>query len=498
MAQERKNIVFLFMDQQRADSIGAYRTGAETRSPAHTPTLDGLARRGVRFSRAYTPCTVCSPARASVFTGLYPHQHGVTGNGENLRLDLPNLAGALLRAGYRLGYAGKWHIDDTYGPSHLGFHANDWLGYAHPAGGVYLRSFKNSWHNPINYYVEYLQERGLDIPTLEEVLYRPTSARQFEILARQTGPVEAHYEHYVAEETIALLRRFVQNQGRDGKPFFMWANFWGPHNPYILPEPYFSMFTGADVQLSPSMRETFANKPWVQRAMSVHYQGVDALDDATWREVVAKYAGYCALLDHQTGRILAALEELGVADDTIVVYSCDHGSMVGHHRLIDKGPEPYEDIVHIPLMVAGPGIAQGCVCDEFAYLHDLTPTILEWAGAEPFPCATNIQSLAPALAGGRLAQPRDDVYMTRHHHPFPYEQRFLRTDRFKYAFNAFDTDELYDLQADPDEMTNLSDDPRYAAAKEELRERMRRHIRALKDPIAACFNTWTNTPPPKA
>lgn len=483
MPSQRKNVVFILTDQQRMDSIGAY--GAEL---ANTPTLDRLGQRGVRFSQAYTPCTVCSPARASFFSGVYPHQHNVTRNSGVFRLDLPNLAKALIGAGYRLGYTGKWHIDDTYGPTHFGFHANDWLGYSHPAGGIYMRSFARSCKYPVNHYLEYLKEQGLALPALEETVYFPAN-ENFEIYARQTGLVEASFEHYVADEAIDLITRSTKRQGSDDQPFFVWANFWGPHDPYILPEPFFSMFTADDVTLSPSMAENWESKPWIQKMMSTHYWGIEGMDQRIWREAVAKYAGYCAFLDWETGRILDRLKELGILEDTIIVYSSDHGSMVGHHKLIDKGPYPYDDIQRIPLIVAGPDISKGRVCDEFVYLHDLTLTILEWAGVEPFPCS-NAQSLVPLLTGVKSEQPRDDVYMTRHHHPFPYEQRWVRTRRFKYAFNGSDIDELYDLGADPDELVNLIDDPTYAGVKAEMIERMWGHIGELEDPIAPWFNVW--------
>ena len=151
------------------------------------------------------------------------------------RLGLPNLASSLLQAGYRLGYTGKWHVDDTHGPSYFGFYAHDWLGYAHPAGGIYLRSFRNSCRNPVNHYLEYLAERGLEVPELQDAVYFP-AIDTFEIYGRQTGPVEASFEHYVAEETIELIERFVSRARSDGEPFFLWANYWGPHVPYILPE----------------------------------------------------------------------------------------------------------------------------------------------------------------------------------------------------------------------------------------------------------------------
>ncbi|TFG46630.1 MAG: DUF4976 domain-containing protein, partial [Candidatus Brocadiia bacterium] len=333
-----------------------------------------------------------------------------------------------------------------------------------------------------------LHDRALDIPSLEDVVYYPAN-KNFEIYARQTGPVEASFEHYVTEESLELIETFARRAAQDERPFFMWVNFWGPHDPYILPEPYFSMFDPEDVILSPSQNESWQDKPWVQQQMSSHYWGTDDLDDETWKEAVAKYAGYCALLDWETGRILAKLEELGILEDTVIVYTTDHGSMVGHHKLIDKGPYPYDDIQRIPMIISGPDVHRGQVRDDFVYLHDLTPTILDLAEAAPFPCS-NAQSLVPLLAGGTLSQVRDDVYMARHHHPFTCEQRFLRTARYKYAFNVLDIDELYDMELDPDEMVNRINDPDYAEVKDDLQNRMWHHIREIRDPIAGSFNTF--------
>ena len=470
-------------DQQRMDSLGVYGGGL-----GRTPILDDLAAGGMCFDQAYTPCTVCSPARASVFTGRYPFEHGVVRNGADLRRDLPNLAGSLREAGYRLGYTGKWHVDDVYGPTHFGFRANDWLGYSHPAGDLYMRSFHGSCKYPVNHYREYLTMRGLEMPSLEDVFTYPANPN-FEIYARQTGPVEASFEHYVAEEAIALIDHFAEFEARDDRPFFTWVNFWGPHDPYILPDPWYSRYAGEDVVLSSSMDERWEHKPWIQPAMSAHYWGVDEMDDAIWREAVAKYAGYCAFIDWEVGRILIRLAERDLLEDTLVVFTSDHGSMVGHHKLIDKGPYPYDDIQRIPLIISGPGIEPGQRSDAFVYLHDLTSTLLDWAGAPIFP-TSNAQSLLPLMHGGALPEPRDDVYMTRHHHPLPCEQRFVRTRQYKYAYNALDVDELYDLEDDPHEMVNRIDDPAYAIVKADMQARMWAHVRDLGDPIAGPFNTF--------
>jgi len=203
----------------------------------------------VRFDGAFTPTAICSPARASFFTGLYPHHHGVTGNGMCLRDGVPTLADHLSEAGYRLGYAGKWHVDQRRGPTDFGFVGETFMGYGFPGGGV-LPGLEFAGRNQAetNAYAAYLDRRGLGRPTVTErfVGTNPSNQAQ-EMFALHNGPVESSIPYFVAEEAIRVI-----DENAGDAPVFTWANFWGPHTPCLIPEPYYSMYDPAQIAEHPS------------------------------------------------------------------------------------------------------------------------------------------------------------------------------------------------------------------------------------------------------
>ncbi|MBC7234395.1 MAG: sulfatase-like hydrolase/transferase, partial [Chloroflexi bacterium] len=303
MMDKPKNVLLIMTDQQRWDTLGCY--GAPT---CRTPNVDALAARGVRFNAAYAPTSPCSPARAALFTGLYPHKNNVPMNGGTLNQAVPNLATELKAAGYNLGYAGKWHVDQAKVPTEYGFQGKDFPGYGYPPtdglieGLRYMQRFSMPPH-----YREYLRARDLEVPKMLEAFYGDNPGKQNqEMYALQSGTVEQSFECMVAEFAIDLLKRFAAEWKQTNKPFFIWANFWGPHTPCFIPEPYYSMYDPKQIPEEPSFGETWANKPGAHDI----YQRVWGLNSGgwvTWREIVARYWGYCTMLDDLTGRILQAL-----------------------------------------------------------------------------------------------------------------------------------------------------------------------------------------------
>jgi len=255
MSKRRPNILMLVTDQQRWDTVSAY--GLNNICP--TPHIDALAARGVRFDNAFTPTAICSPARASLYTGLYPHKHGVTGNGMTIKEDVKGVNKVLDEAGYRCGYAGKWHADEERGPSELGFTGKDFMGYAFPGSNL-LPGFQFG-AAPLggNPYKDYLEENDLGLPTVSHrfVGTNPGCSTQ-EMFALHEGSVESCIEYFVAEET----NRLIDELNDEDNPFFIWANFWGPHTPCLIPEPYFSMVDPKSIPEHPSYCETFENKPY--------------------------------------------------------------------------------------------------------------------------------------------------------------------------------------------------------------------------------------------
>jgi len=474
MPTKQPNIVVLMSDQQRLDTVSAYGLN----DICKTPNIDKLAQRGVLFDHAFTPTAICSPARASFYTGLYPHHHGVTGNGLSIKEGIKGLNKYLEDAGYACGYAGKWHADQTRGPSDLGFEGKDFMGYAFPGSKVLPGlKFGAAPLNKPNYYEEYLKEKGFDIPTVKEgfIGTNPGCNTQ-EMFALHDGPVESCIEYFVADEAI----RVMESLNSQDKPFFIWANFWGPHSPSLVPEPYFSMYDPESIPEHPSYCETFENKPRVQSIIERMW----GLGDYGWegfREICARYYGHCTLLDDQVGRVVAALERMGQLDNTIIIYTADHGDCLGAHKLIEKGEFMYDEIYRIPFVVAHPNCENpGTTNNDFVYLHECMPSFIEAAGLE-VPTHLDGQSFYSAMCGNSTSNNREEVYCVFDRHFTVANQRMVRTRTHQFTFNPSDIGELYDLEQDPYQLHNRYGDPAYAEIQKDLMERMGRYMDDLGD-----------------
>lgn len=470
------NILFLMTDQHRADTLGAYGNPA-----AATPVLDELARTGTRFDRWYTPTAICTPARASLLTGQAPFRHRVLANHERNVGYLEDLAPgsftfveALRDKGYNTGLMGKWHAGTEKNAQAFGFDGPDLPG----------------WHNPVDHedYLGFLEERGLPPYAISDRIRGtlPNGGPGNLLAARLHQPVEATFEHYLATRTIEMLERYADDHDREGKPFFLELNFFGPHLPYIVPDEYFDMFDPDSIELPASVAETFEGKPPVQRNYSAHWT-FDTMPIEVTRKLVAVYWGYVTLIDEQIGRVMEALERLGLVDSTAVFFTCDHGEFTGAHRLHDKGPAMYEDIYRTPGIVRIPGAPAGQVRQEFVSLLDATATILELAGVDPAP-AIDSRSLVPLVRGDE-PEWAEDIVCEFHGHHFPYPQRMLRTDRYKLVVNPDSVNELYDLVSDPDELTNVYEQPEMAEQRGAMMRRLYRLLRERGDN----FYHWMTT-----
>jgi len=481
---KRKNVLLILTDQQRFDTLGCY--GAPT---CRTPHIDGIAERGVRFESAFCATSPCSPSRASLFTGLYPHKTHVPQNGDELNRDVPNLGWELQKAGYSLGYSGKWHVDRHYVPSDYGFEGKDFPLYGYPPTHGFVEGLRYMQNNDMPpHYNEWLKKRGLEPPKVLEAYYgeNPTKQNQ-EMYALQSGTIESSFETMVADFCIDLLKQFKESRDQEGKPFFIWANFWGPHTPCFIPEPYYSMYDPEKIEPDPSFFESWRNKPGAHEMYERYWGLRDGGWDA-WRRIVARYWGYCTMIDDLVGRMLDALKDLGMADDTIVIYGTDHGDQMGAHRMIEKGPFAYEETWRLPLVVSHPDCeAPGSTSDEFVYLFDLFPTILEEAGITP-PDVPDSQSIRENILGRDAPTGRDSVYCTFAGHILPASLCFVRDQRYKLVYNQADIGELYDLETDPYELNNLIDSPEAAEVKAELGEKLAQHLERVGDPKAGGWN----------
>lgn len=454
------NILLIQADQHRADCIGA--TGHPF---IQTPNLDRLIAEGVNFTHAFTPIPLCTPARTSLLTGQWPMQHGVITNpdAEAGRALNPNTAtfSQLLRdAGYFLGCVGKWGVDLQRSPTHFGFH-------------VYVseRDYGK-------------QRQQLGLPP------KPTTNRWFGETDPHITPEQSQLA-WGADMTIQLLRHATQQEG----PFFIRWDPSEPHLPNVVPEPYASLYPPATIPPWPNFADSLTNKPFIQRQQRRTW-GIDDWGWQEWSPIVGRYLGEITLLDHQIGRVLVALDELGLRENTVVIYTADHGDLCGAHGMIDKHYVMYDELVRVPFIVRWPGHSPaGQFCDAFiASAIDLAATFCDIAGL-PLPTTFAGQSILPLLLAechSALRIPhstlRPDIFATYHGNQFGlYSQRMVRDRRWKYVWNATAMDELYDLGQDPGELVNLVDDPACADEVARVRRRLVAWMEQTQDRL---LNSW--------
>ena len=436
----KPNILFITTDQHALHAVGCY--GAPL---CRTPHIDGLAQHGVRFTRAYSPCALSAPARASLLCGLYP---------DHLR-----------RQGYRLGYSGKWHAGIRRTAHDAGFEGYGPRGYGNPRHDAE--------------YQDYLRLKGIE--RLDEV---------FEVYAegerKYAGGDSSGYTNaptgvtptaFVADTAIALVERFAASS----EPFFIHCSFWGPHAPYLPSLDYKDAYRPEDVPPWASFEDALDGKPLIHRKhRRCVFPGAAQAGWDVWAQVVARYYGFVTEIDQHIGRLLAALERLGVYDDTLIFFTTDHGETIGiHGGAFDKGAMAYEEVYHIPLVVKLPGNAQaGTPRDQRVSLLDLPATFCDAAGTAMD--GTDGASLLPLLHDAAVPS-REHFVAEFHRHRFPASQRIVWWGQYKYILNFADIGELYDLAADPAEMTNLIEEPSLKGVRDEMRSRLLAHMLETED-----------------
>ncbi|MCD6396467.1 MAG: sulfatase-like hydrolase/transferase [Spirochaetaceae bacterium] len=481
-----KNIIYIMVDQQRFDMLGAYGN-----TIVKTPNIDKLKDDGILFTNAFTPTAICGPARTSLFTGLVPTSHGVVRNAEEnifgrAKADplpgLPVLTDFL--EGYEKIYLGKWHISETKLPRDYGFSGHNFAHYGFPGTGVYKNLVFNQGPGKENNYYDWLIKRGFDIPVVSDQFFGNNPNLQVqELRAKLNCPVEATIPSYLADEAIDYTDKTVKS----GNPFFLWLNFWGPHTPCMVPEPYYSMYDPLSIPEDPAFNETFEHKPIHQKHVSQMW-GVNELDWEEWQKIIARYFGYISLIDAQIGRYIDYLIENDLYEDSLIVFTADHGDAMGSNRLIEKGEFMYDTSYKIPMIIKQPGNRKGkAIIDEFVYLHDLFPTAIE-AAEGVAPVLNQAKSLLPLLEGKTEKIGRDYVYGQFTAHFVDFHQRMIRTARHKFIFNSPAEGELYDLEKDPCEMENLIDNPQYSEVKRKLIDMLLDEMKNINDPAISWLN----------
>jgi arylsulfatase A-like enzyme len=451
------NVILIMTDQQGASALPMY--GNPT---VKAPNLERFAAQGCLFTNAYTSCPLCVPARVSTFTGQYPSAHGSLDNQKLMAPGKNHLLRIMKETGYVTGLCGKNHC----------FREKDLA--------LFDVVKECSHYGPAVAEEEYLEVRRWlrECPDLKGCW----------TYVRNPFPPERLGTHWITDRAI----EFVEAERE--RPFFLWYSIGDPHIPFQTAEPYASMYPPEKVDMPPFLEGEMEGKPRAQQIDHAVMRGAEVSEERI-RNIRSIYYGTNTYIDDEVGRFLGRLDELGLSEDTLIIYVSDHGEYLGEHRLIRKSKSAYDCLTHIPYIVRGPGVVTGSKSDVFVSHEDTMPTVLRAAGLN-VPDEVQGRDLGPVLRGEGEAG-RGFAYGEGGGHPDPWPEgepfetcstpvssdwtprkkvgsygkmRYVRTRKWKFTASIGDKYELYDLEEDPGELENLYGRP----GTEEVTSRMMR------------------------
>lgn len=446
-----KKVILLMTDSQRSDMVGCYGNPI-----MKTPNLDRLAQEGIRFDKAYTTQPVCQPARAAIFTGAYPHSCASWANGMGPSGNVQSIGRRLTDAGIHSAYIGKWHLD-----------GGDYFGLGKPADGW----DPEYWYDMRNYLEELTEE--------ERHLSRQVNSMETCDIRE-----EFCYGHRCTDRAIDFVK---SHQDED---YFLVVSYDEPHGPYLCPKEFWKPYEGVDFPFSENMLDTLEDKPEHHRIWAGNGYLKAASPD--FKLQPKYYLGCNSFVDYEIGRVLEALD--ACAEDAVVIYTSDHGEMMFSHSLNSKGPAAYEEITHIPFIVKGFG--KGKV-DAHPVSHiNIAPTVFDIFGV-PLTKMFDGGSIYRELQTGE----RDNEYIFMEfgryevdHDGFGGYQplRAVYDGRYKLVINLMTSDELYDMETDPQEMHNLIEEPKFHETRVRLHEAILDNMYATRDPFRGYY--WEDRP----
>lgn len=473
------NLLFIFTDEQRADTLAAYGN-----TQIEMPNLNKLASESVVFDQAYVTQPVCTPSRSSIMTGLYPHTTGCVPNNTPLKAETPCLPELLEPdSGYLCAYYGKWHLGDEIFSQH-GF--TDWVGIDDGYYKYFSPERDRSTRSP---YHHFLLENG----------FEPDSGTYFGRTQSSRLPEEYGKPAFLANEVTRFIR-----ENKD-KPFVMYVNFFEPHMPFFGPRD--DQYNPEDIPLPENFdylpQENQPLKARVIQAAHVekgHRKVLELKTKDDWKRIIANYWGLCSLVDTHAGRILDTLEECGLKDNTIIVYTSDHGDMMGCHQMIAKCVM-FEEATRVPLLVRMPGQKECKHVKGPVSQINLVPTLLDLLD-QPIPDHLQGKSLKPFITGnedtieddviiewngpnnGILGESPEDIQI-----PKAFENKITKEElvaaltdpvrtivtanNWKFNCSPLGEHELYNLDEDPGEINNLFGNPEYDSLIQDLVQRIK-------------------------
>ena len=502
MAAE-KNILWIMCDQLRFDYLSC-----AGHPHLETPNIDRLAARGVRFSRAYAQSPICGPSRMSFYTGRYVHSHGSSWNKFPLRAGEPTLGDHLKEIGVRNVLVGKTHMKaDVAGMQRLGIDPNSDIGIRVAQCGFEPYERDDGLHPPGPYdpdpaYETYLRAQGYDGDNPWEDW--ANSAEDADgnrlsgwLLENADKPARVAKEHSETAYMTDRAMAFMRDAKGDGRPWCLHLSYIKPHWPYIAPPPYHALYGGEHVL--PAVRDEAERRnphPIYASYLNERFSLVFARQGVRER-VIPAYMGLIKQIDDELGRLFAFLDEQGLSERTMIVFTSDHGDYLGDHWLGEKELF-HEPSVKIPLIVYDPSpeadATRGAVSDDLVEAIDLAPTFLDYLGGAPKPHVLEGLSLLPGIRRTGAPERRDYVVSE-----YDYAMRRARTDlnvpisaarltmifdgRWKYIHAEGFRPMLFDLETDPNELADRGEDPDFAAERARLHETLFAWIRQRRNRI---------------
>jgi arylsulfatase A-like enzyme len=476
---KRPNIVYILNDHQAFYGHGKMVGGPEI----HRPNIKKLAFKGIEFTQAYTACPLCGPARRTMLTGLFPHNHGEIKNETNHKYNKELYLNTLANAGYKNYYFGKWHAGRG---TALDFQCE---GFSCPGyGNPYITQEYKEYlkRNNLPFFQVRIQKSFIDpehsfakvLGIKEGELHSP----KFKNLSQETTgimitPKETHEAFFLAFLACDKLRKVAQSNQK--QPFHLRVDFWGPHQPYFATQEYLNLYDPTKIPEHPSFRDNLKDKPDIYKA-NINYpiseDGIllspSPLPWHEWQKVLALNYAQQTLIDEAGGLVINTLEELGLIDDTLIIWTTDHGDALAcHGGHFDKDSYMPQEMIRVPMVISYPDLLpKGDKSEQLVSNLDLAPTFLDAAGLA-FKEPVDGQSLLPLCNQNDLTW-RTDLMCETHGHWTIHAGRAIMTGRYKYIWNDDDIDELYDLEKDPYELQNLVNDQEYKDILSDLKRRL--------------------------
>ncbi|HQZ28294.1 MAG: sulfatase-like hydrolase/transferase [Verrucomicrobiales bacterium] len=442
---KRPNVLLIVSDDQRADTIHALGNHY-----IDTPHLDALVKRGVSITRANSANPICTPSRAEILTGCTSFRNGVIYFGGKIAPELPTIAKTMTSAGYSAWYSGKWMNDGS--PISHGYQETEAL---FSSGGGDAKA-------------ELLDSQGRKITG-----YRGWTFKKYDgtVELEKGNGLTSETDGFIADGAIEFLNR------KPEKPFFLHVNFTAPHDPLMVHETLKGKYEEMEMPIPPNFLPEhefdYGNLRGRDELLLPFPRTVSDV-----RKELADYYAVIENMDRQLGRVLEALEASGQRDNTLVIFSSDHGLGKGSHGIVGK-QNMYEHTLKVPLIFSGPRIPEDKVLDPQCYLRDLYPTICQYTGV-PIPDSVEGKSLIPLLLGEKKSIYDFTVSYYRE------SQRMIRTDRWKYIlYPEANRAQLFDLQNDPYEMRNLIGRPDTDREVTDLKAKLKEWLIAHGDPVGA-------------